>query len=223
MHFESGSAVHTALEKIARRLDELQIPYAVVGGMALFSHGYRRFTEDVGILLTDEGLAEVHRRLDGLGYVPVFSGSRNLRDTESGVRIEFLVSGDYPRRRKTQASRVSRAAGGECRAPGDSLFGATEFNRVEARLGHVARPPSRFGRRSGVDPDSQSAGGFHRTAQSVRSRRVSRTLGGVAIAIRDWWRVLVARQFPAYFWRLAVRSCCNVSLSGAQYSRSACR
>ena len=96
MHFESGSAVHMALENIARRLDELQIPYAIVGGMALFSHGYRRFTEDVDILLTDEGLAEVHLRLDGLGYVPVFSGSRNLRDTESGVRIEFLVTGDYP-------------------------------------------------------------------------------------------------------------------------------
>ncbi|MCH8922198.1 MAG: hypothetical protein IIA67_03485 [Planctomycetes bacterium] len=96
MHFESGGSVHTALEKIARRLDELKIPYAVVGGMALFSHGYRRFTEDVDILLSGDGLAEVHRRLDGLGYVPVFSGSRNLRDTESGVRIEFLVSGDYP-------------------------------------------------------------------------------------------------------------------------------
>ena len=96
MHFESGSAVHTALEKIARRLDELQIPYAIVGGMALFSHGYRRFTEDVDILLTDEGLAEVHRRLDGLGYVPIFSGSRNLRDVDNGVRIEFLVTGDYP-------------------------------------------------------------------------------------------------------------------------------
>lgn len=96
MHFESGSAVHTALEKIARRLDELKIPYAIVGGMALFSHGYRRFTEDVDILLTVDGLAEVHRRLDGLGYVPVFAGSRNLRDAENGVRIEFLVTGDYP-------------------------------------------------------------------------------------------------------------------------------
>jgi hypothetical protein len=31
-----------------------------------------------------------------LGYVPVFSGSKNLRDAESGVRIEFLASGDYP-------------------------------------------------------------------------------------------------------------------------------
>jgi len=96
MHFEKESAVHKALETIARRLDELQIPYAIAGGMAMFFHGYRRFTEDVDILVTPEGLAEIHRRLDGLGYVPPFTGSKNLRDTERGVRIEFLVTGGYP-------------------------------------------------------------------------------------------------------------------------------
>jgi len=28
--------------------------------------------------------------------VPLVSGSRNLRDAESGVRIEFLVTGEFP-------------------------------------------------------------------------------------------------------------------------------
>jgi hypothetical protein len=96
MHFEKASAVHNALVKIARRLDELGIPYALAGGMALFFHGYRRFTEDVDILVTREGLVEIHARLEGLGYLPAFEGSKNLRDTESGVRIEFLLAGDYP-------------------------------------------------------------------------------------------------------------------------------
>jgi hypothetical protein len=96
MHFEGGSAVHRALQKIVRRLDELGIPYAVAGGMALFLHGYRRFTEDVDILVTREGLQRVHQELEGLGYLPPFAGSKNLRDTETGVRIEFLVAGDYP-------------------------------------------------------------------------------------------------------------------------------
>ena len=96
MHFEEKSAVHKALRKITRRLEELGVSYAVVGGMAMFLHGYRRFTEDVDLLVTREGLAEVHRRLEGLGYVPPFSGSKQLRDTEDGVRIEFLVTGDYP-------------------------------------------------------------------------------------------------------------------------------
>jgi hypothetical protein len=96
MHFEQAGAVHKTLVKIAQRLDELSIPYAIAGSMALFFHGYRRFTEDVDILVTREGLQEIHARLEGLGYLPPFEGSKNLRDTESGVRIEFLVAGDYP-------------------------------------------------------------------------------------------------------------------------------
>jgi hypothetical protein len=96
MHFGGRSSVQLTLRKITRRLTELGIPYAVVGGMALFLHGYRRFTEDVAILVTPEGLKEVHDRLEGLGYVPPFAGSKHLRDAESGVRVEFLVTGDYP-------------------------------------------------------------------------------------------------------------------------------
>ena len=96
MHFEGKSAVFLTLKKITQRLKELNVPYAVAGGMALFFHGVRRFTEDLHILVRREDLPEIHRRLEGFGYLPVFSGSKNLRDTESGVRIEFLVTGDYP-------------------------------------------------------------------------------------------------------------------------------
>jgi hypothetical protein len=96
MHFEKESAVHKSLEKIARKLEELRIPYAIAGGMALFFHGVRRFTEDVDILVTREGLREIHERLEGLGYVPPFQGSKNLRDAESGVKIEFIITGDFP-------------------------------------------------------------------------------------------------------------------------------
>jgi len=96
MHFEEKSAVYRTLREIARRLRELEVPYAIAGGMALFAHGFRRFTEDVDILVTRQGLEELHRRLEGVGYVPLFAGSRALRDAESGVRIEFLVTGEYP-------------------------------------------------------------------------------------------------------------------------------
>jgi hypothetical protein len=96
MHFEKASAVHVSLRKIARRLEELGLPYAVAGGMALFLHGFRRFTEDVDILVTPEGLKLIHERLEGLGYLPPFAGSKQLRDAETGVRIEFLTAGEYP-------------------------------------------------------------------------------------------------------------------------------
>ena len=44
----------------------------------MYSHGFRRYTEDVGILVTPEGLATIHDKLDGLGYVPPFAASKNL-------------------------------------------------------------------------------------------------------------------------------------------------
>ncbi len=94
--FQDTSGPHQALQRIAKRLNELQIPYAVAGGMALYRHGFRRFTEDVDILVTQEGLARIHDELDGRGCLPPFSRSKNPRDTDSGVKIEFLVAGQFP-------------------------------------------------------------------------------------------------------------------------------
>ncbi len=95
-HFDEKSAVFSALHGIAARLNELGIPYAVVGGMALFNHGLRRFTEDVDILVTKDSLKTIHKKLDGLGYLPPHAHSKHLKDTQLGVRIEFLTSGEFP-------------------------------------------------------------------------------------------------------------------------------
>lgn len=96
MFFQNESEVQKSLRRITSRLNDLGIDYAVVGGMALFLHGFRRFTEDVDILVTREGLAKIHEKLEGSGYRPPFAGSKNLRDTENGVRIEFLIAGEFP-------------------------------------------------------------------------------------------------------------------------------
>lgn len=95
-HFEENSAVFKALHSIAERLKTLEIPYVVVGGMALFRHGLRRFTEDVDIIVTRQDLKKIHEKLEGRGYLPPFTKSKHLRDTELGVRIEFLIAGDFP-------------------------------------------------------------------------------------------------------------------------------
>jgi hypothetical protein len=103
LFFQSESEVQKSLRRITTRLDALGIDYAVVGGMALFIHGLRRFTEVVDILVTPEGLQQAHAALEGSGYRPPFANSKNLRDTENGVRIEFLVAGDYPGDSKPKA------------------------------------------------------------------------------------------------------------------------
>jgi len=95
-YIQKDNLVFKTLRKIARRLHELGVPYAVVGGMALDAHGFTRLTTDVDILVTKESLKTIHDRLEGLGYVPPFANSKHLRDAEHGVRVEFLVSGEFP-------------------------------------------------------------------------------------------------------------------------------
>ncbi len=90
-------AVDQTLIRIAKRLSEEGIDYAVIGGMALVAHGYVRFTNDVDVLTTKDGLQRIHQRLVGRGYRPAFEGSqKKLRDTESGIDIEFITTGEYP-------------------------------------------------------------------------------------------------------------------------------
>jgi hypothetical protein len=94
--FMGEADVQRALEKIARLLEEDGIPYAVIGAMALNAYGYRRVTVDVDVLLTREGLESFKSRHLGLGYMEKFSGSKGLRDTENGVTIDVVLTGEYP-------------------------------------------------------------------------------------------------------------------------------
>ncbi len=96
MHFEGSNAVHNTLRRISDRLEELGVDYAIAGGMCLFRHGFRRFTQDVDVIVTREGLARIHEELEGRGYVKPFAASKNLRDADTGVRIDFIISGQYP-------------------------------------------------------------------------------------------------------------------------------
>lgn len=88
--------VHRALAKLAKALDDLGIPYALIGAMALNEYGFERVTVDVDILMTAEGLARFKAAWLGRGYVEKFPGSRAMRDTEHGVTIDVLLSGGYP-------------------------------------------------------------------------------------------------------------------------------
>jgi hypothetical protein len=94
--FTGNDPVHAALRKIAAILESLETPYAVVGAMALNAYGYRRATDAVEILLTDDSLAQFKEACLGRGYVAKFPGSRGVRDTENNVPIDFVIAGHYP-------------------------------------------------------------------------------------------------------------------------------
>lgn len=88
--------VNRAMHKLVTALDEAAVPYAIVGAMALNEHGYRRVTTDVDVLLRADGLARFKELWLGRGYVEKFPGSKGMRDTENGVMIDVLITGEYP-------------------------------------------------------------------------------------------------------------------------------
>ncbi len=96
LFFENKCEVQYSLRRLALRLNELGTNYAVVGGMALYLHGFRRYTENINILITREGLPDVHRALLGGGYRLSQVNSKNIHDTDNGVYIKFMVSDEVP-------------------------------------------------------------------------------------------------------------------------------
>ncbi len=94
--FMGEAAVQRAMERLARLLDEQEIPYAVIGAMALNEWAYRRVTVDVNVLLAPEGLRDLKAAVLGRSYVEKFPGSRGLRDTVAGVNVDFVLAGEYP-------------------------------------------------------------------------------------------------------------------------------
>lgn len=90
------SDVHAALHRITRQLDEIGVPYAIVGGMAVNAHGHQRTTTDVDLLLTAEGLQRFKAQALGRGWVEKFPGSRGVTDAANRVPIDMLLTGGIP-------------------------------------------------------------------------------------------------------------------------------
>lgn len=90
------SRLQRALEQWVATLERLNVPYAVIGALALGEYGYVRATTDIDVLLSPEGLERVKADVLGRGYLERFPGSRGLRDTENKVDIDVVLAGHYP-------------------------------------------------------------------------------------------------------------------------------
>lgn len=95
--FMGEGILNETLRRVAKDLEARQIDYSVIGAVALNNHGYRRFTEDIDLLLTREGLEKFQKELIGLGYRPAFEGAtRKFRTIEENVTIEIITAGEFP-------------------------------------------------------------------------------------------------------------------------------
>jgi hypothetical protein len=96
MFFQKNDPVHKSMRRIVKKLEKAKIAYAVVGGMAVNAHGYRRTTDDLDLLLTPEGLEEFRKRFVPKDYEGVPRRPRRFTDRANEVLIDFLVTGLYP-------------------------------------------------------------------------------------------------------------------------------
>jgi hypothetical protein len=94
--FMGAGRINDAARALAATLEEAGIPYAIAGALALNAHGYERFTNDVDLIVTREGLAKLKELVLGRGYVEKFPGSKGMRDTVRNVGIDVLITGEYP-------------------------------------------------------------------------------------------------------------------------------
>lgn len=95
--FKGEGMVNEAVKKIARDLESRGIDYALIGAGALNRHGYQRFTSDIDVVLSAEGLERFHSELVGRGYRPALPGARKaFRWTEGNVPVEVITTDEYP-------------------------------------------------------------------------------------------------------------------------------
>ncbi|HLM02634.1 MAG TPA: hypothetical protein VK400_16390 [Pyrinomonadaceae bacterium] len=95
--FMGEGILNETLRRVAKDLENHAIEYSVIDAVALNNYGCRRFTEDIDLLLTKEGLEKFRREMVGLGYRPAFAGAtRKFRTTAENVTVEIITAGEFP-------------------------------------------------------------------------------------------------------------------------------
>jgi hypothetical protein len=88
--------IASTLEFLQVNLGREGIPFGLIGALALARYGYERFTEDVDILTTREGLDWIHENLVGRGLLPRGAGLRKkLRQTQFKVNVDVVTAGEH--------------------------------------------------------------------------------------------------------------------------------
>jgi hypothetical protein len=88
--FRGDGILNEALQSLVNALDRDGIKYTVIGGVALNQHGYHRFTTQIDLLLTGEGLEKFNELKSVIGR------GRKFRTMAENVPIDIITSGEFP-------------------------------------------------------------------------------------------------------------------------------
>src|ERR1051325_6251138 len=141
-YFMGEGTINKTLARLANDLEQRGIDYMVIGAIALLAHGYPRFTEDIDLVMTSEGLQKFHDELVGLGYTPAFSGARKRLRSTDGVSIEVMTTGEFPGDGKPKP--VSMPRPNEASIEIDGIRFVTLEKLIELKLASGMSAPDRL-------------------------------------------------------------------------------
>lgn len=142
-YFMGEGTLNKTLARLSNDLEDRGIDYMVIGAVALLAYGYPRFTEDIDLVMTAEGLQKFHDELVGLGYTPAFPGARKrLRSTTDKVSIEVMTTGEYPGDGKPKP--VSMPVPAEASTEIDGIKFVTLEKLIELKLASGISAPDRL-------------------------------------------------------------------------------
>jgi hypothetical protein len=142
-YFMGEGTLNKTLTRLSTDLDAHGIDYAVIGAVALLAYGYPRFTEDIDLVMTTEGLRKFHEELIGLGYALAFPGAKKrIRSTADGVSIEVMTTGEYPGDGKPKP--VSMPVPAEASTEIDGIRFVTLEKLIELKLASGLTAPDRL-------------------------------------------------------------------------------
>src|SRR5262249_19926032 len=95
-YFMGTGSLQEAAKALASLLSQDNIDYAIAGALACAAYGYERMTTDIDVLITPEDLQRFKRSWLGRGYVEVVPGLKAVRDTQRNIKVDFLLTGDFP-------------------------------------------------------------------------------------------------------------------------------
>jgi hypothetical protein len=99
MALERRDPVHMATRRLSRRLQQADIPHAMMGAFALEAHGGERLRDDVHVLLTPVGLDQFRHMFVERFYNQVPRRSRRFVERQSCTEVEVMLTGHHPGRK----------------------------------------------------------------------------------------------------------------------------
>jgi len=91
-----------ARNRLNADLRSRNIDYIIIGGIALRAHGYLRYTDNLDIVLTTEGMDRFRKELLGrgglgmFGYDAISQDGRAVSSYPEQAIVKFKIAGEYP-------------------------------------------------------------------------------------------------------------------------------